>query len=109
MNSGFRKAGTAGMIAITLLATLILVAFSPLALRVLSSQVSTNWGQLSEVGQTYGAISALIAALALGGISGCSMNHPTAPASRLHKSPATVLDDALGVRRHVSAVSRRQH
>jgi hypothetical protein len=45
-----------------------LVAVSPLALRLLSRR-STDWEQLSWVGQTYGAASALLAVLALIGVT----------------------------------------
>jgi hypothetical protein len=45
-----------------------LVAASPFALRLLSGRV-TDWGQLSLIGQTYGAASALLAVLALIGVA----------------------------------------
>lgn len=45
-----------------------LVALSPLALRLLASTLGLNWHVLSDVGQTYGAVSALVTALALGGV-----------------------------------------
>jgi hypothetical protein len=47
---------------------LVLVVFSPLALRGVASSFGLNWSNLSNVGQTYGAVSALITALALGGV-----------------------------------------
>jgi Family of unknown function (DUF6082) len=43
------------------------VAFSPFALVGLQ-HLERNWNQLSNIGQTYGAISALISSLALGGV-----------------------------------------
>jgi Family of unknown function (DUF6082) len=49
------------------LAIIGLVAFSPFALKGLQ-HLSRDWGQLSNIGQTYGAISALISSLALGGV-----------------------------------------
>lgn len=47
---------------------LILVVASPLALQWLARIPGINWINLSNVGQTYGAISALLTALALGGV-----------------------------------------
>jgi len=54
--------------AIALFAFLAIVTFSPLALRALADSAHLNWARLSNVGQTYGAISALITALAFGGV-----------------------------------------
>jgi len=47
---------------------LALVILSPFALRVLATSFGLNWSNLSNIGQTYGAVSALITALALGGV-----------------------------------------
>jgi hypothetical protein len=44
-----------------------LVVLSPIALASLKS-LNRDWSQLSNIGQTYGAISALISSLALGGV-----------------------------------------
>src|SRR6266702_4067035 len=58
------------LVALTIAACLIaiaLVAISPLGLTGLEG-LRKDWGELSSVGQTYGAISALISSLALGGI-----------------------------------------
>jgi len=44
-----------------------LVIFSPVALTGLQN-FNRNWSELSNIGQTYGAISALISSLALGGV-----------------------------------------
>lgn len=49
--------------------SLVLVVLSPLALRWLASIHNTNWTELGNIGQTYGAVSALLAALALVGVS----------------------------------------
>jgi Family of unknown function (DUF6082) len=49
------------------LIAIALVAISPLGLTGLEG-LRKDWGELSDVGQTYGAISALISSLALGGI-----------------------------------------
>jgi len=68
---GLRLPGRRGLL-ITLAAVVValfvgMVAFSPLALTGLE-HLRKDWGQLSNIGQTYGAISALISSLALGGV-----------------------------------------
>jgi hypothetical protein len=55
-------------ITVSIIAFLILVILSPLVLRLLASSFNLNWSNLSNIGQTYGAVSALITALALGGV-----------------------------------------
>lgn len=55
----------AGIAAIAFLALVIL---SPLALRVLARSFDLNWSSLANIGQTYSAVSALLTALALGGV-----------------------------------------
>lgn len=52
-----------------IIAVLFIVAFSPLALRGMSVLPGMNWGELSNVGQTYGAVSAILSALALIGVA----------------------------------------
>ena len=47
---------------------LVLVILSPFVLRAIATSSGLNWSSLSNVGQTYGAVSALITALALGGV-----------------------------------------
>jgi Family of unknown function (DUF6082) len=47
---------------------LTLVILSPLALHAWANSFGLNWSSLSNIGQTYGAVSALITALALGGV-----------------------------------------
>lgn len=54
-------------ITIILLTIVGLVVLSPLALAGIA-HFRSDWGQLSNIGQTYGAISAVLSALALGGI-----------------------------------------
>src|ERR1700689_1110198 len=49
-------------------AMLALVVISPFALQWLARIHGLNWMSLSNVGQTYGAVSALLTALALGGV-----------------------------------------
>jgi hypothetical protein len=55
-------------IIIASIAFLALVILSPLALRAVASPFGLNWSNLSNIGQTYGAVSALITALALVGV-----------------------------------------
>ena len=47
---------------------LALVVISPIALQQLVRIHGVNWTRLSDIGQTYGAVSALLTALALGGV-----------------------------------------
>jgi uncharacterized protein YjiS (DUF1127 family) len=47
---------------------LALVALSPFGLRSIAAIPGMNWMRLSDIGQTYGGVSALLTALALGGI-----------------------------------------
>jgi hypothetical protein len=49
------------------LIAVILVALSPLALTGLDG-LSKDWQRLAEIGETYGAISALVSSFALGGV-----------------------------------------
>jgi hypothetical protein len=56
------------MAAVTL-ATIILIAASPLLLLLWRKPKGVNWVQLSNIGQTYGGASAILAALALLGVS----------------------------------------
>jgi Family of unknown function (DUF6082) len=51
------------------MAILVLVILSPLVLREISIFPNLNWAELSNVGQTYGAVSALLSALALVGVA----------------------------------------
>jgi hypothetical protein len=53
------------IIAIIILA---LIVFSPAALEQATKIHGVNWPLLSNIGQTYGAVSALLSALALGGV-----------------------------------------
>ncbi|MFF5173371.1 DUF6082 family protein [Micromonospora sp. NPDC000089] len=46
-----------------------LVILSPVALRAVSGGDAEDWGRLSEIGQTYGAASAVLSALAVGGVA----------------------------------------
>jgi hypothetical protein len=49
----------------TLVALLVLIAISPLSLRFIALKRGINWVQLSNIGQAYGAISAVLSGLAL--------------------------------------------
>jgi TPR repeat protein len=57
------------IVIVVVLAALVLVVVSPLAVRAISTIPGMRWQNLSNVGQTYGAISALVAALALVGVA----------------------------------------
>ena len=61
---------TAARFAVFILAAaaLSLTILSPVALNLVAEVRGMNWARLSNVGQTYGAISALLTALALGGV-----------------------------------------
>lgn len=65
---GNRQLFIAALAGIATVAFLALVVFSPLALRELVGSFDLNWSNLSNVGQTYSAVSALLTALALGGV-----------------------------------------
>jgi hypothetical protein len=55
-------------ILLLLIVSVGLVIASPLALEALGAGGRVDWGRLSEIGQTYGAVSAIIAAVALLGV-----------------------------------------
>jgi hypothetical protein len=57
------------LILVVILMSSGLVALSPLALTYLNVKKSTDWDRLSDIGQTYGAASALLAGLALTGVA----------------------------------------
>jgi hypothetical protein len=50
-------------------AGLVVILISPLALQAIASVFNLNWVKLSNIGQAYGAISALIAGFALVGVA----------------------------------------
>ena len=56
-------------IVISAVSLLILVVASPIVLQQAAQVRGISWAKLSYVGQTYGAVSALISALALGGVA----------------------------------------
>lgn len=57
-----------GSLGCLLLAAVFLVLVSPLALPALDRAGSRDWQRLSDIGQTYGAVSALLSVVALGGV-----------------------------------------
>ena len=65
---GGRRLFTIILICLVILMSATLVAFSPLALELWKNSPA-NWNWLSEVGQTYGAASALLAMFALVGVA----------------------------------------
>lgn len=60
---------TLALIVVGVVGALGAVFLSPLALRWIATDQRVDWSQLSDVGQTYGAASAILAALALGGVA----------------------------------------
>jgi hypothetical protein len=55
-------------ITVATVAFFAVVVLSPLALREFGTSTQANWSQLSNIGQTYGAVSALLTAMALVGV-----------------------------------------
>jgi hypothetical protein len=65
--SSRRTAFVTGAVAATVI-LFIIVILSPLALGRFGTATRLNWSQLSNIGQTYGAVSALLTAMALVGV-----------------------------------------
>jgi hypothetical protein len=57
------------VIILATIAGVVLVALSPFALRYLASLHEFNWPQLSNIGQTYGAVSAMLVVVGLSGVA----------------------------------------
>src|SRR5271155_2186177 len=53
---------------IAAIAFMALIVLSPFGLRMLATSFGLDWSSLANIGQTYDAVSALITALALGGV-----------------------------------------
>ncbi len=70
LSAASKRAVLASFLITAAVAVLALVVFSPLALRQLASLRGVHWSQLSSIGQTYGAASALLTGLALIGVVG---------------------------------------
>jgi Family of unknown function (DUF6082) len=70
LSDTFKRAVLVCTLIAVVAAVLALVAASPLALRQLASLRGVQWSQLSTIGQTYGAASALLTGLALIGVVG---------------------------------------
>lgn len=69
-SDALRRALLASALISVAVTVLVLVALSPLALRQLGFIRGVHWSQLSNIGQTYGAASALLTGLALIGVVG---------------------------------------
>jgi len=69
-SDALRRAALVVALIAAVVGVLALVIISPLALRELSSLRGVYWSQLSNIGQTYGAASALLTGLALIGVVG---------------------------------------
>ena len=65
-----RPAMTVLLLAFVTVSALALITVSPLALKKFEMLRGFNWSQLSNIGQTYGAASALLTGLALVGVAG---------------------------------------
>jgi hypothetical protein len=65
----FRRIALAILTLMITLAGLIIVSASPIALRSLSNLPGFDWAKLGNVGQAYGAISALLVVLGLTGVA----------------------------------------
>jgi hypothetical protein len=57
------------LIAIGVVAMLLVLALSPLTLLAVDHFFPSDWGRLGNIGQAYGAVSALFAGVAVGGVS----------------------------------------
>ena len=69
MNRAHNRTAFAALLIGITIAVSTLVVISPLALRVIALIPNISWPELSNIGQTYGAVSALLAALALVGVA----------------------------------------
>jgi hypothetical protein len=69
MNRAHNRAAFVALLICITTAISILVVISPLALRAIALIPNISWPELSNIGQTYGAVSALLAALALVGVA----------------------------------------
>lgn len=70
LTGAFRRVVLVSALIVVVVAVLTLVVVSPLGLRQLASLHGVHWSQLSNIGQTYGAASALLTGLALIGVAG---------------------------------------
>lgn len=84
------------LVALSVLATvgsLGLVALSPLALRAFDHDRSQEWANISEIAQTYGAVSALLSGLAVVGVvASLVLQAREAKAARLQASRTMHID-----------------
>jgi hypothetical protein len=63
------RSATLALIVVSIFGTLSIVFLSPLALTWLPEDYGTDWSKLSNIGQTYGVASAILAVLALAGVA----------------------------------------
>lgn len=66
--AAFRTA-TLALLVLAILGAIGAVILTPLAVSRIPSDAETDWARLSDVGQTYGAASALLSVIALGGVA----------------------------------------
>jgi Family of unknown function (DUF6082) len=69
MRTSVRKAARVILVASLSLLGLGIILISPVGLKLISLVRGVNWVELGNVGQTYGAISAVISGVALGGVA----------------------------------------
>jgi hypothetical protein len=69
MHVGIHRSLRAISIVVLVVSGIFLILISPMGLRLISTEKGINWARLSSIGQTYGAISAVISGVALAGIA----------------------------------------
>ncbi|GAA2486966.1 DUF6082 family protein [Winogradskya humida] len=69
LRAAMLRTATLALIVLAILGALGAVLLSPFALSRLPAGERVDWGTLSDVGQTYGAASAVLSVLALGGVA----------------------------------------
>lgn len=69
MHGGIHRSLRTISIVVLVVGGIFLILISPMGLRLISTAKGINWARLSSIGQTYGAISAVISGVALAGIA----------------------------------------
>jgi hypothetical protein len=69
MHVGIHRSLRAISIVVLVVSGIFLILISPMGLPLISTEKGINWARLSSIGQTYGAISAVISGVALAGIA----------------------------------------
>lgn len=100
---GHRHAMLAAALLMLTVAGLILVGLSPIALRSLANIRGVDWAKLSNVGQAYGTVSALLVVLGLSGVAVTMLmqvresrhSRVQAARSRQHDLVRMAMDDPL--------------